>query len=189
MSAVHFVSADAPPDKCKVSRAAKFLTLTLAKVCSDEVQRVAHWQCMKHGWEGAIYIEFSNTEAVLGTAEWVVRHAKEYNALRDQGPPHEAFLGGDKADKALDKANALETLFLRQSLPGLLKLVWVTEEDEAAQQDEDFRAVMTNAGDFSSDGGVVRVVVQDGGEEVKHRRAGITSVIMPLSYEELHPTR
>ena len=50
MSAVHFVSADAPPDDCAVSRACKFLTLTLAKVCGDEVQRVANWHCMTLAW-------------------------------------------------------------------------------------------------------------------------------------------
>ena len=66
-------------------------------------------------------------------------------------------------------------------------LCWVTEQEEAAQQDEDFRSVVTNAGDFSSDGGVVRIVVEDGDEEVQHQQVAITSVVMPLAVEELFP--
>ena len=88
MSAVHFVSADAPPDSCDVSRRCKFFTLTLSKVCSDEVQRVATWHCMTHGMEGAILMEFKSEKAVVDATEWLVRHSKEYKVLRDQGPPY-----------------------------------------------------------------------------------------------------
>lgn len=187
MSAVHFVSADAPPDPCDVTHKCKFFTITLSKVCSDEVQRVANWHCITHGLEGAVLMEFNNKEAVVSATEWVIRHSKDYKALRHQGPPAEAFFGGEKADEALEKANALETLFLRQPIPGLMRLCWLTEEDEGV--DDDLKMVMTNAGDFSSDGGVVRIVVQDGGEEVHHQRVAITSVVMPLTAEELFSHR
>ena len=89
----------------------------------------------------------------------------------------------------MEKANALDTLFLRQPISGLVRLCWLTQEDEVAQKDEDLKTVMTNVGDFSSDGGVVRVVVQDGGEEVQHQQVAITSVVMPLAAEELFPAR
>lgn len=132
-------------------------------------------------------MEFNSKEDVVHATEWVIRHSKEYKALRDQGPPTDAFFGGEKAHEALEKANALETLLLRQPICGLIRLAWLTEEDEVVRKDEDFKMVMTNAGDFSSDGGVVRIVVHDGGEEVQHQQVAITSVVMPLTAEELFP--
>ena len=72
MSAVHFVSADAPSDSCEVIRRCKFFTLTLLKVCSDKVQRVANWHCMTHGLQGAILMEFESEMAVVDSTEWVI---------------------------------------------------------------------------------------------------------------------
>ena len=56
---------------------------------------------------------FNSKQAVVNTAEWVIRHSREYKAIRDQGPPFDAFLAGEKAHQALEKANALDTLFLQ----------------------------------------------------------------------------
>jgi len=44
---------------------------------------------------------------------------------------------------------------------------------------------VTNAGDMSSDGGVIRVIVVDGGVEIDGKEMAITSVIMPYTAEEL----
>jgi hypothetical protein len=85
----------------------------------------------------------------------------------------------------LHKANALEALFLGHTVPGLSDLSWVSEEDELVERDEEFRAVVTNAGDMSSDGGVIRVIVVDGGVEIDGKEMAITSVIMPYTAEEL----
>lgn len=71
MSAVHFVSATAPSDQCKAAKAAKLLTSTLARTCGDEMQRIANWQCMEHGLEGAIVMRFIDTNAVTKATEWV----------------------------------------------------------------------------------------------------------------------
>ena len=68
MSAVHFVSATAPPDTSKASVAAKQLSEILARQCGSEVQRVASWQCINHGLEEAIVMTFTNTEAVRRTS-------------------------------------------------------------------------------------------------------------------------
>ncbi len=85
----------------------------------------------------------------------------------------------------MHKANALEALFLGHTVPGLSDLSWVSEEDELVERDEEFRAVVTNAGDMSSDGGVIRVIVVDGGVEIDGKEMAITSVIMPYTAEEL----
>ncbi len=185
MSAVHFVSATAPSDQCRAAKAAKLLTSTLARTCGDEVQRIANWQCMEHGLEGAIVMRFIDTNAVTKATEWVIRHTKDYTALKNQGPPPDAWLGGEKAEKALRKANALEALFLGHTVPGLSDLSWVSEDDELVEQDEEFKAVVTNAGDMSSDGGVIRIIVVDGGVEIDGKEMAITSVIMPYTAEEL----
>ena len=89
----------------------------------------------------------------------------------------------------MEKAVALDTLFLRQPISGLVRLCWLTEEDEVAQKEDELKSVMTNAGEFCSDGEVVRIAVQDGGEEVQHQQVAITSVVMPLTAEELFPHR
>ncbi len=185
MSAVHFVSATAPSDQCKAAKAAKLLTSTLARTCGDEVQRIANWQCMEHKLEGAIVMKFVDTSAVTKATEWIIRHTKDYTALKNQGPSPDAWLGGERAEKALRKANALEALFFGHTVPGLSDLSWVSEEDELVERDEEFRAVVTNAGDMSSDGGVIRVSVVDGGAEIDGKEMAITSVIMPYTAEEL----
>ncbi len=186
MSAVHFVSATAPSDQCRAAKAAKLLTSTLARTCGAEVQRIANWQCMDHRLEGAIVMRFVDTSAVTKATEWVIRHSKDYTALKLRGPPPDAWLGGERADKALRKANALEALFLGHTLPGLSDLSWVSEEDELVERDEEFTAVVTNAGIMSSNGGVIRVIVLDGGVEIDGKEMVITSVIMPYTAEELY---
>lgn len=97
----------------------------------------------------------------------------------------EAYWGGPTADKALRKANELDVLFLRNKMPGLQEMKWVTEEDDLVAQDEDFKAVVTSVGIMSTDGAVVRVVVQDGGPDVDSQQIVITSVVIQLDYEEL----
>ena len=50
-----------------------------------------NWLCMTHGMEGAIFMEFKSEKAVVEATEWVIRHSKEYKALRNQGPPTDAL--------------------------------------------------------------------------------------------------
>ena len=97
---------------------------------------------------------------------------------RDQGPPADAWLGGKNAEKTLRKAHALEAVFVNQPLPGLVDLSSVTEEDEIVKMDEEFKTVIVNAGDMSSDGGVVREFVQDDGQEIDGKEMVITLVHM-----------
>ena len=70
-------------------------------------------------------------------------------------------------------------------MPGLQEMKWVTEEDDLVAQDEEFKAVVTSVGIMSTDGGVVRIVLQDGGPDVDSQQIVITSVVIPLDYEEL----
>ncbi len=81
----------------------------------------------------------------------------------------------------------MEALFLGHTVPGLSDLTWVSEEDELVKQDEEFRAVVTNAGDMSSDGGVIKVIVVDGGVETDGKEMAVISVIMPYTAEKLYP--
>ena len=131
---------------------------------------------MEHGLEEALVMKFVDTDAVSKGSESVITHKAAYTSLRDQGPSADAWLGGKSAEKALRKAHALEAVFLNQPLPGLVDLSWVTEEDEIVEMDEEFEAVIINAGDMSSDGGVVRVLVQDCGQEIDGKEMVITLV-------------
>lgn len=99
----------------------------------------------------------------------------------DKRPPIStgAFDRTSATNKALNKANELETLFLRNKMPGLQEMKWVTEEDDAVAADPEFKALVTGVGDGSLDGGVTRIIVQNGGPDVNGQQVIIKSVIMP----------
>ena len=99
----------------------------------------------------------------------------------DKRPPvsTEAFDRTSAANKALNKANELETLFLRNKMPGLQEMKWVTEEDDAVAADPELKALVTSVGDGTLDGGVIRIIVQNGGPDVNGQQVTLTSVIMP----------